>query len=112
MKFLSTFVACCGAIEHESSAILTPFVSKNNDDKNLVDGLIHEKKLGGGGKVTSGKSARQPVQWRPSLCTISEEEVVMVERIQLCVKPNNKLKKKTTISTTNYAPSGYKNEFV
>ncbi|KAI3680598.1 hypothetical protein L6452_35371 [Arctium lappa] len=108
MRFLLNLVACCGTDQYRSSTTLT---SKGNDgDKNLVVSLVRKKKLFGSGKM-GGKSWRQPVQWRPSLCTIFEEDVVKAERIQLHVKPGKGMKN-IKMSTSNFTPSEYKNEFV
>nr|GEW67046.1 hypothetical protein [Tanacetum cinerariifolium] len=81
-----------------------------DDAKNLVVGVAREKKLTRSAKIC-GKNGRQPVHWRPSLCTISEEEVVMAERIQLYVKPSNKDGKNVTVYAANKKPFEYKNEF-
>nr|XP_043618584.1 uncharacterized protein LOC122590445 [Erigeron canadensis] len=115
--WLTTLVACCGANECDSvsrsSVTLTSFISKNNNDhKNLLVGLVHKDKVDGIGKK-GRKSVRQPIQWRPSLFTIFENDVVMFERIQLYVKPCNKGRKSTRMLTPNFTSSGYnKNEFV
>ena len=107
MKFLLTLVACCGTNEHASS---TSYVSSEDEAKNLVVGVVREKKLTRSGKIV-GKNGRQPIHWRPSLCTISEEDVIMAERIQLYVKPSNNDRKNVTVSATNSKPFAYKNEF-
>ncbi|KVH74768.1 hypothetical protein Ccrd_025564 [Cynara cardunculus var. scolymus] len=109
MRFLITLVACCGIDQYQSSVALNS--KRNDDDKSLVVGLVRENKLLGGGKM-GRNSWRQPVQWRPSLCTISEEDVIKAERIQLYVKPGNKGMKNVKLSTSSYTPYGYRNEFV
>ncbi|CAH1448366.1 unnamed protein product [Lactuca virosa] len=87
MKFLLTLFSCCGIDESRSSSV---FKEKNNKSHNVS--LVREKKFGGG--KTVGKNGH----WRPSLCTIYEEDVVKTKRIQVYVPSN--------------APSGYKHEFV
>ncbi|PWA79269.1 hypothetical protein CTI12_AA206990 [Artemisia annua] len=99
MKFLLTLVACCGTN-----------VSSEDEAKNLDVGVVREKKLTRSGKIC-GKNGRQPIHWRPSLCTISEEDVIMAERIQLYVKPSNNDRKNVTMPATNNKPFVYKNEF-
>ncbi|GKD46116.1 hypothetical protein Tco_1270761 [Tanacetum coccineum] len=83
MKFLLTLVACWGTDEHAS---LTSYVSNMDEAKNLVVGVVREKKL-------------------------TRSEVIMAERIQLYVKPSNKDGKNVTASATNNKPFGYENEF-
>ncbi|KAI3800323.1 hypothetical protein L1987_28412 [Smallanthus sonchifolius] len=111
MTLLSTLVACCGTNEYDGGSSGTP--TSNKDSKTLIVGLVHENKVGGGGKI-GGRRGRQAVQWRPSLCTISEEDVIKAEMIQLYVMPcNNKGKKNTRImSRHDFKPFGYKKEFV
>ncbi|KAL4563123.1 hypothetical protein LXL04_027156 [Taraxacum kok-saghyz] len=95
MRFLLTLFACC-AIDEPGS--------KERDNKL---GLLRERKLGGGGCCGGGgggggetdrKNGRLSVQWRPSLYTIYEDDVVKTKRIQVYVR--------------NSAPSGYRNELV
>ncbi|KAL8192533.1 hypothetical protein R6Q57_027718 [Mikania cordata] len=102
MSLLSTLVACCGSSNGSSS------VSKK-DTKTLVVGLVRENKIGRSGRI-DGRSGRQAVQWRPTLCTISEEDVIKAEMIQVFVMP---CKKNTGVmSRHNFKPSRYKKEFV
>lgn len=98
MKFLLTLFSCCGIYESRSSSV---FKEKNNKSHNVS--LVREKKLGGGrgggnGGGKGGKTVGKNGHWRPSLCTIYEEDVVKTKRIQVYVPSN--------------APSGYKHEFV
>ncbi|KAK9056363.1 hypothetical protein SSX86_027453 [Deinandra increscens subsp. villosa] len=69
MSLLSTLVACCGANDCGSST------AKKDRKSTLIV-------VGGHGGDIGKKSGRQAVQWRPSLCTISEEDVIKTELIQ------------------------------
>ncbi|KAI7736285.1 hypothetical protein M8C21_026981 [Ambrosia artemisiifolia] len=108
MSLLSSLIAWCG-----SSTIPTPTSSvSRKGSSTLIVGLVRENKVGGVGMM-GRRSGRQAVQWRPSLCTISEEDVIKTEVIQLYVMPcNNNNKKNTRMPRHNSKPSEYKKDFV
>ncbi|KAF5804203.1 hypothetical protein HanXRQr2_Chr05g0194401 [Helianthus annuus] len=109
MSLLSTLVACCG-----SSTTPTPTPTSSvsrTDSSTLIVGLVRENRVGGSDTM-GRRSGRQAVQWRPSLCTISEEDVIKTEMIQLYVMPCNKGKKSTRMSRHNFKPYEHKKEFV
>ncbi|KAD3069323.1 hypothetical protein E3N88_37203 [Mikania micrantha] len=104
MSLLSTLVACCGSSNGSSS------VSKK-DTKTLVVGLVRENKIGRSGRI-DGKSGRQAVQWRPALCTISEDDVIKAEMIQVFVMPYSPdIEPRQTIQLAEPSTSPYRSTF-
>ncbi|EXB50914.1 hypothetical protein L484_021141 [Morus notabilis] len=82
MRFL-VFVSCCGptvmpAVRPESSqsSSATP---PAEETRSLVRSRRYRRRPKRGRLGASG-SAPVPVEWKPSLCSISEDNVVMVER--------------------------------
>lgn len=98
MSLLSNVVACCGS----ASSLRR---NDSNESPDLINvGLVREK------KDVGCRSRRQVVQWRPSLCTISEEEEVDEDVIKtemyVIMSASNKNRK----INYNFNTSGYNKE--
>ncbi|KAM7525185.1 hypothetical protein LguiA_015087 [Lonicera macranthoides] len=70
MKFLIKLVSCCGPI---GRSLVGPSAKKAGSFMQLS---YSGGKCNRGGKL-SGRNAKPPAQWRPSLCTISEDDDVI-----------------------------------